>query len=74
MIITGIATEIVLATAIELDGFDRDRDWDRRDGDGIVATVIAALGIVIGVANSSGETRQRPVLKRTRAFVLESTI
>ena len=47
MIITGIATEIILATAIELDGFDRDRDWDRRDRDGIVATVIAALGIVM---------------------------
>jgi hypothetical protein len=40
---------------------------------GIVATVIAAIGIVIDVANSSEETRQRPELERARAFVVGVT-
>jgi hypothetical protein len=37
---------------------------------GIVATVIAAIGIMIDVANSSNETRQRPEFERARAFVV----
>ena len=37
---------------------------------GNVATVIAAIGIVIDVANSSNETRQRPEFERARAFVV----
>ena len=73
MIITGIATEIILGTAIEMDGSIVTEIGKDVVVIGIVATVIAAIGIVIDVANSSDETRQRPELEGARAFVAEVT-
>ena len=73
MIITGIATEIILGTAIEMDGSIVTEIGKDVVVIGIVATVIAAIGIVIDVANSSNETRQRPEFERARAFVVGVT-
>ena len=77
MIITGIATEIILGTAIAMiatvAAIETDGSIVTEIGTdvivmGIVATVVAANGIVIDVANSSDETRQRPEFERARAF------
>ena len=82
MILTGIATKIILGTAIAMiatvAAIEKNGPIVTEIGTdvivmGIVATVIDAIGIVIDVANSSEETRQRPELERARAFVVGVT-